>query len=551
MNKSTKAVGVIASLAVSVYIFSGTVLADENELAISEQYFPNPCFRSLISEEVDTDGNGFLSDAEISSFRYLSINGEYDDFSGELTGIEYLYGLTHVQVYNVTGLTALDTQGLAGVYSVDCRNTPDLSSVNVNPAIHYITLENTSLTSFDVTGFPELTDLILTGNTISSIDISNNPELVFIDFSGTNITSIDISNNPILITAYQYGYYDDDFSRSGYPSVAYVYNGDEVCIHLSPDTEIITSHDVSGIAVNEDNFPNPCFRNIISEQVDLNGDGILTTSEIDSCDYLNVIDYDNHEITDLTGIELLTSLYQLEISGCAEITTLDVSNIPSLRRLDCTYNPGISSLVLNEDLSTLILIRNDFSELDLSACPDLSYLGIWMEDDLTSLDISNNPELEHLSVVDTGITSLDISNNPNLIRAFNEGEQDGTDEDFITVSYTLTLYDEEDYPYYYSICFEPDTEIITGADIDTETEDAEETLINTWVEVDGVRYYYDENGELATGLRNINGSIYLFNDNGAMMTGLVYYNGGLFYLGSDGVLQRALINFGGRWYFIY
>ena len=243
MNRHTKAIGIIASLALSVSAISGTVFADENEIDISEQNFPNPYFRDLISEQVDTDGNGYLSDAEISSFRYLSINGEYDDFSGELTGIEYLYGLTHVQVYDVTGLTALDTQGLAGVYSVDCRNTPDLSSVNVNPAIHYITLENTSLTSFDVTGFPELTDLILTGNTISSIDISNNPELCFIDFSGTNITFIDISNNPRLITAYNDGYYDDDFSRSGYPSVAYCYNGDEVCMHLSPDTEIITGEE--------------------------------------------------------------------------------------------------------------------------------------------------------------------------------------------------------------------------------------------------------------------------------------------------------------------
>ncbi len=309
MNKHTRAIGTIAGLALSVSIFSGTVLADENELAISEQYFPNPCFRSLISEEVDTDGNGFLSDDEISAFEYLSINGDYSDFSGELTGIEYLYGLTHVQVYNVTGLTALDTGSLAGVYSVDSMNTPDLSSVNVNPAIHYITLENTSLSSFDVTGYPELTDLILTGNTISSIDISNNPR---------------------LITAYQYGYYDDDFSRSGYPAVAYCYNGDEVCMHLSPDTEIIT-----------------------------------------------------------------------------------------------------------------------------------------------------------------------------------------------------------------------------GAEEPVDTESAEEVYISTWVERDGVRYYYDENGELTTGLRNIDGNVYLFNDNGAMMTGLVYYGGGLFYFGSDGVLQRALINFQGRWYILY
>ena len=270
------------------------------------------------------------ADAEIEAFTDLSINGDYDDFSGELTGIEYLYGLNYIRIYSVSGLTELNVQSLENVYSITCCDTPDLCSVSFGSSLHNLMLENTAISSIDVTGCPELAGLILSGNSISSIDISNNPELDFVDFSGTDITSVDISANPKLLTAYQEGYYDDSFSRSGYPSVSYTYGGDEICIYVSPDTEIIT-----------------------------------------------------------------------------------------------------------------------------------------------------------------------------------------------------------------------------GADIDTETEDAEETLINTWVEVDGVRYYYDENGELATGLRNINGSIYLFNDNGAMMTGLVYYNGGLFYLGSDGVLQRALINFGGRWYFIY
>lgn len=538
MKKSTKAISLMASLAVSVSAFSGTVLANENGVAISAQNFPNQYFRDLISEKVDTDGDGFISDEENCAFTRLSINGEYQDFSGEVTGIEYLYGLDTININNVSGLTELDLWGLDSVYDVTCVNTPDLSKVytatsDSGSSLIYLTLENTNLSSIDVSKCSELTGLILTGNSISSVDLTNNTELDFVDFSGTNITSIDFSANQKLLTAYNYGYYDDNCSRSGYPSVAYFYNGDEVCIHLNPDTEITNS----GIAVDATNFPNDCFRNIISEQVDLNGDGILTPSEINSCEYLNVIDYDNHEITDLTGIELLTSLCQLEISGCAELPTLDVSNIPSLRRLDCTYNPGISSLILNEDLSTLILIRNDFSELDLSACPNLSYLGIWMEDELTSLDISNNPELEHLSVVDTGITSLDISNNPNLIRAYNEGDRSGTSEDFITVSYTLTLYDEAENPYDYSICFEPDTEIICA-------------YTSTWMKNGNIWNYYDEAGNLATGWKKIDGSWYYFTADGAMTTGWQKVNGVWYYLRSSGAMATGWVKYGNSWYYL-
>ena len=545
MNKHTKAIGAIAGLALSVSVFSGTVLADENELAISEQYFPNPCFRDLISEEVDTDGNGFLSDAEISSFRYLSINGEYDDFSGELTGIDYLYGLTHVQVYNVTGLTTLDTSSLSGVYSVDCRNTPDLYSVNVYPTIHYITLEDTSLSSFDVTGFPELTDLILTGNTISSIDISNNPELVFIDFSGTNITSVDISNNPRLITAYQYGYYDNDFSRSGYPAVAYCYNGDEVCMHLSPDTEIITSHDVSGIAVNEANFPNPCFRDLISEEVDTDGNGYLSDDEVSAFWYLSINgDYDDFS-GELTGIEYLSGLNSINIYNVSGLTELDTQSLDNVYTVICSNTPDLASVSFNPSIAHIMLENTSLSAIDVTGYPNLADL-ILTGNTVSSVDISNNPALDFVDFSGTNITSIDISNNPRLLTAYNEGFYD---DDFSRSGYPSVAYvyngDE--------VCMHlsPDTEIITGEERnDTDTIEVGDSYTRTWVEVDGARYYYDENGELATGLRNIDGNVYLFNDNGAMMTGIVYYNGGLFYFGPDGVLQRALINFGGRWYIL-
>lgn len=330
MKKFAQAISVATSLAISVSIFSGTVFADNNEIAISEQYFPNPDFRAIISEQVDRDRDGSLTYNEIETFTDLSIDGDWDDFSGELTGIDYLFGLNYIRICNVSGLTELDVQSLDNVYSVTCSNTPDLSSVYVGSSLHSLMLEDTALSGIDVTGCPDLTGLILSGSSISAIDISNNPELDFVDFSGTNITSVDISANSKLLTAYSEGYYDDSFSRSGYPSVSYTYGGDEICIYVSPDTAIIT-----------------------------------------------------------------------------------------------------------------------------------------------------------------------------------------------------------------------------GAEETTDTEPSAETYISTWVEIDGVRYYYDENGNLATGMQFIDGSIYIFNDNGAMMTGWVYYHGGLFYLNSDGALQRGLMIIDGKLHLIY
>ena len=550
MKRHTRTIGVATTLAISVSLFSGNVFADSNGIAISEQYFPNPDFRALISEQVDRDGDGYISDNEIVGFTDLSIDGYWDDFSGELTGIEYLYGLNYIRIYDVSGLTTLDIQSLENVYSVTCSNTPDLSSVNVGSSIHNLMLENTALTGIDVTGCPDLAGLILSGNSISSIDISNNPELDFVDFSGTDITSVDISANPKLLTAYSEGYYDDSFSRSGYPSVSYTYGGDEICIYVSPDTAIITGAEdtadvVSGIAVNETNFPNPYFRALISEEVDTDGNGYLCDNEIAGFTDLSIDgDWDDFS-GELTGIEYFYGLNYIRIYSVSGLTELNVQSLDNVYSITCCDTPDLSSVYVGSSLHNLMLENTALTGIDVTGCPELAGL-ILSGSSISSIDISNNPELDFVDFSGTDITSVDISANPKLLTAYSEGYYDDSfsRSGYPSVSYT---YGGDEICIYVS----PDTAIITGAEDTADTEPSAETYISTWVEIDGVRYYYDENGNLATGMQFIDGSIYIFNDNGAMMTGWVYYQNGLFYLDSNGVLQRGLMIIGGKLYLIY
>ena len=66
-----------------------------------------------------------------------------------------------------------------------------------------------------------------------------------------------------------------------------------------------------------------------------------------------------------------------------------------------------------------------------------------------------------------------------------------------------------------------------------------EPVITGWVEEDGLRFYYDENGEAVTGWQEIDGLSYYFKPAGAMATGEVDIDGVKFHFTSQG--QRVIL----------
>lgn len=119
-------------------------------------------------------------------------------------------------------------------------------------------------------------------------------------------------------------------------------------------------------------------------------DDYVTTSNINGVTNLYV-DFKN--ISDLTGIEDFTSLYQLGCMG-NQLTSLDLSQNTALSILDCGSNP--------------------FTSLDLSQNLALINLNC-VQSDITSLDLTQNIALTHLYCVGSLITSLDLSQNAALV----------------------------------------------------------------------------------------------------------------------------------------
>ncbi|MBR5343547.1 MAG: immunoglobulin domain-containing protein [Oscillospiraceae bacterium] len=170
----------------------------------------------------------------------------------------------------------------------------------------------------------------------------------------------------------------------------------------------------SGVAINERNFPDDTFRKYVSENLDGNQNGYLSTKELGAKQIDIPADYNT--IRSLKGIELFYALETLKCSSISNLTELDLSQNIELKSLDCSYDCSLSKLNVsgNAKLESLSCSNAALTKLDVSHNPALKILICFENSSLTELDVSKNPELESLGVTGTGLTELDVSHNPSL-----------------------------------------------------------------------------------------------------------------------------------------
>ena len=79
-----------------------------------------------------------------------------------------------------------------------------------------------------------------------------------------------------------------------------------------------------------------------------------------------------------------------------------------------------------------------------------------------------------------------------------------------------------------------------------------EFIVNTWFydNIYGQNYYFDNNGYMATGWKEIDGKWYYFSSGGIKQTGWVPASGKWYYMDSQGIMQTGWINVGGNFYYL-
>lgn len=229
-------------------------------VAVDEKNFPDPIFRSCISNTFDEDGNGYLDSDEIFLIRNVhcenlgvsSIKGiEYFPYltglwckGNHLTEMDLSHNPELVGIWcsfnDFTDLDFSDCPNLEWVYCFNCnlktlnvRNNPKLAylecnanpelkelDLSQNPLLENLFASNCGLTSLDLSNNPELCDLTafyndlkyvdVSKNTkikrldiwhnehLKNIDVSNLKDLEYLNVAWTNMTKIDVSHNPKL-----------------------------------------------------------------------------------------------------------------------------------------------------------------------------------------------------------------------------------------------------------------------------------------------------------------------------------------------------------------
>lgn len=367
-------------LVAAIALASFTAQAD---VIINETNFPDYDFRYYVKNEhfyysggheVYPGSDGVLTDAELDT--YWDMNPSYHHTTIEsLQGIEYFTSLRVLTCYN-NDLTTVDLSNnkqleLLTIYyneltSLDLTSNTKLRILDCN--------SNTTMTSLNVAGLTQLTELNCSNCNLSTLNISGCTRLQKLSVYGNNLQGTQAANflsNLPTVTGGELYYAREN---SQHDNMALTKDDIEL-IRLKGWTPYYYSQSDGGfveypIPLTADFFPDNKFRTAIASY-DTNGDGMLSNAELSAVTTLSL---NQKSIQSLQGIEYFTQLAQLFCND-NQLTALDVSKNTKLQLLDC-YNNRISTLDVSnhESLFRLFCQNNRLTELNIDNCPALTQL---------------------------------------------------------------------------------------------------------------------------------------------------------------------------------
>lgn len=176
----------------------------------------------------------------------------------------------------------------------------------------------------------------------------------------------------------------------------------------------VYADDIKPVKLDKTTFPDDAFRTYVTDTFDKDEDGELSAQEIEKATGLLGFEEEEAEkIHDFTGIEYLTELNYVDISGC-EVEKLDLSKNVKIASLFCR-NCKMETLNLKglERLKFLSIENTKLPKLDISGNPKLQTLYC-MNCGLKSLQLGDAPELTELNCSQNKLSSLDLSKNTKL-----------------------------------------------------------------------------------------------------------------------------------------
>ena len=319
---------------------------EKKGIKIDENTFPDKNFREYILNNIDKDGDGYLSESEIAETASINCSSK-SIFS--LKGIEYFAEIKKINC-NENNLTQLDVSKNVELQELSCRNN-NLTQLDVSKNVELVILEcfGNNLIQLDVSKNTRLVNLWCYKNNLTQLDVSKNTVLELLNCGGNNLTQLDVSKNAKLdmLVCDNTNLTQLDVSKNTVLSVLYCENNSLTQLDISKNTEL-------GLLV--------CYKNDLTQLdvsknislYDLNCYGNkLTQLDVSKNTVLHNLNCYGNKLTQL-DVSKNVLLYDL---NCYEnnLTWLDVSNNIYLWSLSCDRNvqvTGYNGTITYPDSST-------------------------------------------------------------------------------------------------------------------------------------------------------------------------------------------------------
>ena len=378
-------------------VISNDEMENEIKTKIDVAHFPDQNFRNYVSENFDTDGDGYLSRSEALMVEEIDVR---EMAINDLTGIEYFTELKQLICLNDfvesstdNHLTTLDLSKNTKLTRVACGQNHTLSSLNISKCTELGNLHcaNNNLTTLDVSNCPKLWRLHCNNNKLTSLDLSYNQLLENLNCQITNITSLSLLNHPQLKNLYLYDIPLKTLDLSGCTALD----------DLGVGGTQLTSLDIS--------------TNTTLTILHVGGNSRLKSLDLSNNTALKEFYWNNNTAMALPNLSKNTALKKLYIYDSSNLISITLPTLPALNYLAVYDNERLTSLRFSSctALDTLYCYNNQLTSLNLSSCQKLKYLSCF-SNQLTQLDVSNNPDLTTLLCYNNELTSLDLSHNDAL-----------------------------------------------------------------------------------------------------------------------------------------